>query len=200
MADQKISAMPAAATPLTGAELVPLVQSGGNVSSTVALFGTYARNTLFNYGAFQDLGLDQTAAANTVVELRIDTTDFTQGVTKVGNRISLTNAGVYSIIISLQLSNDDTANPDDFTLWPVINGAAAVGSASTIGVPVRKGAINGHTILTVQYTFEFLAAGYFEFNWFCVDGHVSVLTFPASVVTPIHPASAGVILSVIQVG
>ena len=200
MADQKISAMPAAATPLTGAELVPLVQSGGNVSSTVALFGAYARNTLSNYGAFQDIDGPQTAAADTVVELRINTVDFTQGVTKVGNRISLTNAGVYSIIISLQLSNDDTANPDDFTLWPVINGTAAVGSGSTIGVPVRKGAKNGHIILTVQYTFQFAAAGYFEFNWFCIAGHVSVLTFPASAVTPIHPASAGVILSVIQVG
>lgn len=199
MADQKISAMSAAATPLTGAELVPLVQSGGNVSSTIALFGAYARNTLFNYGAFQDIDGPQTAAANTVVELRINTTDFTQGVTKVGNRISLTNAGVYSIIISLQLSND-SANYDDLTLWPVINGVAATGSGSTIAVPVKKGARNGHTILTVQYTFEFLAAGYFEFNWFCVDGSLSILTFPASVVTPIHPASAGVILSVIQVG
>jgi len=200
MADQKISAMPAAATPLTGAELVPLVQSGGNVSSTVALFGVYARNTLFNYGAFQDLGLNQTAAANTVVELRIDTTDFTQGVTRVGNRISLTNAGVYSISINLQLSNNDTANTDDFTLWPVINGTAAVSSASTIGVPVKKASKNGHIILSDQYTFQFAAAGYFEFNWFSIEGHVSVITFPASVVTPIHPASAGVILSVIQVG
>ena len=192
--------MPIATVPLTGAEVVPLVQGGANVSSTVALFGAYARNTLFNYGAFQDIDGPQTAAANTVVELRINTTDFTQGVAKVGNRISLTNAGVYSIIISLQLSNDNTADPDDFTLWPVINGTAAVGSGSTIAVPVRKATKNGHTILTVQYTFEFLAAGYFEFNWFCIEGHVSVLTFPASVVTPIHPASAGVILSVIQVG
>ena len=199
MADQKISAMPAADVPLTGAELVPLVQDGANVSSTIALFGAYARNTLFNYGAFQDIDGPQTAAANTVVELRINTTDFTQGVTKAGNRISLTNAGVYSIIISLQLSND-SANYDDLTLWPVINGVAAAGSGSTIAVPVKKGARNGHTILTVQYTFEFAAAGYFEFNWFCIEGHVSVLTFPASVVTPIHPASAGVILSVIQVG
>jgi hypothetical protein len=35
MADQKISAMPSAAT-LTGAELIPLVQSGANVKATLA--------------------------------------------------------------------------------------------------------------------------------------------------------------------
>lgn len=197
MADQKISAMPTATTPLTGAELVPLVQSGANVKSTIAAFGQYAVNTFSNYGAFQDIDGAQTAAANTVVQLRINTVDFTQGVTKVGNIISMTNAGVYSIIISLQLLNDK-ANYDTFTLWPVINGTAAAGSASVIGVSEKKGGINGQSILTVQYTYQFAAGGYFEFNWHNVAGHASVVTFPASLVTPIHPAAAGVILSVIQ--
>ena len=199
MANLKISALPAATTPLTGAELVPLVQSGSNVKSTIAAFGQYAVNTLANYGAFQDLDGAQTAAANTVTLLRINTTDFTQGVTISSNRISLTNAGVYSIIISLQLSND-AANYDDFTFWPVINGVAAAGSASVIAVPVKKGSVNGHTVLCVQYTYQFAAAGYFEFNWHNNDGNVSIVTFPASLVAPIHPAAAGVILSVIQLG
>jgi hypothetical protein len=199
MADTKISAMPNATTPLTGAELVPLVQSGVNVKSTIANFGQYARDTLFNYGAFQDLGADQTAASNTVTLLRIDTTDFTQGVTRTGSRITLTNAGVYSIIISLQLSNT-SANYDNFTLWPVINGAAPTASASLINVPEKKGNINGLAILTVQYTYQFAAGGYFEFNWHNVSGNAKVVTYPASLTTPIHPAAAGVILSVIQVG
>ena len=199
MADTKISAMPNATTPLTGAELVPLVQSGVNVKSTIANFGQYARDTLFNYGAFQDLGADQTAASNTVTLLRIDTTDFTQGVTRTGSRITLTNAGVYSIIISLQLSNA-SANYDNFTLWPVINGTAPTASASLINVPEKKGNINGLAILTVQYTYQFAAGGYFEFNWHNVSGNAKVVTFPASLTTPIHPAAAGVILSVIQIG
>ena len=199
MADQKISAMPAATTPLTGAELVPLVQGGVNVKSTVALFGQYAINTFLNYGAFQDIDGPQTALANAVTQLRINTTDFTQGVTKVGNRISMTKAGVYSIIISLQLYNA-AANYDDFTLWPVINGVAPSGSASVIAVPVKKGSVDGHTILTVQYTYQFAAGGYLEFNWYNLNGDASVVTFPASTVTPVHPAAAGVILSVIQVG
>lgn len=199
MADQKISAMPAATTPLTGAELVPLVQGGANVKSTLAALGQYAVNTLANYGAFQDIDGPQTAAANTVTQLRVNTVDFTQGVTKVGNRVSMTNAGVYSIIISLQLLNDK-ANYDDFTLWPAINGVNAVGSASVIGVAEKKGGIDGHSVLCVQYTFQFAAGGYFEFYWHNVAGNASVVTFPASAVTPVHPAAAGVILSVIQVG
>ena len=199
MADTKISAMPNATTPLTGAELIPLVQSGVNVKSTIANFGQYARDTLFNYGAFQDLGADQTAASNTVTLLRIDTTDFTQGVTRTGSRITLTNAGVYSIIISLQLSNA-SANYDNFTLWPVINGTAPTASASLTNVSEKKGNINGLAILTVQYTYQFAAGGYFEFNWHNVSGNAKVVTYPASLTTPIHPAAAGVILSVIQIG
>ena len=191
--------MPNATTPLTGAELIPLVQSGVNVKSTIANFGQYARDTLFNYGSFQDLGADQTAAANTVTLLRIDTTDFTQGVTRTGSRITLTNAGVYSIIISLQLSNT-SANYDNFTLWPVINGTAPTASASLINVPEKKGNINGLAILTVQYTYQFAAGGYFEFNWHNVSGNAKVVTYPASLTTPVHPAAAGVILSVIQIG
>ena len=199
MADTKISAMPNATTPLTGAELIPLVQSGVNVKSTIANFGQYARDTLFNYGSFQDLGADQTAASNTVTLLRIDTTDFTQGVTRTGSRITLTNAGVYSIIISLQLSNA-SANYDNFTLWPVINGTAPTNSASLTNVSEKKGNINGLAILTVQYTYQFAAGGYFEFNWHNVSGNAKVVTYPASLTTPIHPAAAGVILSVIQIG
>ncbi len=191
--------MSTAAVPLTGTELIPLVQDGGNVKATLSALGQYATNTLANYGAFQDLGADQTAAANAVTLLRIDTTDFTQGVTRAGSRITLTNAGVYSIIISLQLTNT-TANYDSFTLWPVINGTAPTASASVVNVPEKKGGINGLTILAVQYTYQFAAGGYFEFNWHNVAGNSKVITLPASLTTPIHPAAAGVILSVIQVG
>jgi hypothetical protein len=199
MADQKISAMPAATTPLTGAELVPLVQGGANVKLTMANLAQYSVSTTTSYGAFQDVGADQTAAANAVTLLRIDTTDFTQGVTRAGSRITLTNAGVYSIIISLQLTNT-TANYDSFTLWPVINGTAPTASASVVNVPEKKGGINGLAILAVQYTYQFAAGGYFEFNWHNVAGDSKVITLPASLTTPIHPAAAGVILSVIQVG
>jgi hypothetical protein len=99
----------------------------------------------------------------------------------------------------LQLSNA-SANYDNFTLWPVINGTASANSASLINVPEKKGNINGLAILTVQYTYQFAAGGYFEFNWHNVSGNAKVVTYPASLTTPIHPAAAGVILSVIQVG
>ena len=52
MADQKISAMTAATTPLTGAELVPLVQGGANVQTPVSsILGSGGTpNLIQNYG------------------------------------------------------------------------------------------------------------------------------------------------------
>jgi len=61
MADTKISAMPNATTPLTGAELVPLVQSGVNVKSTISAYNDFVRDSYFNHGAFSS-NADQTGS------------------------------------------------------------------------------------------------------------------------------------------
>ena len=152
------------------------------------------------YGAFQDTTAAQTALSNVVTQLIINTVDFTSGITKASgsNSIYVTNAGVYSIIISIQLKNT-SANYDDFTIWPTINGIAQTASASVVAVPVKKGSIDGHTVICVQYTYQFTAGQYLEFYWHNLNGDAAVVTFPASTVAPIHPAAAGVILSVIQV-
>ena len=199
MADQKISAMPSAVVPLTGAELIPLVQGGVNVSSTLALFGDYAVSAVSNYGAYQDLDGAQKPAANTVTQLRINTIDYEQGVTKAvgSNQIYFDVTGVYSIIISLQCSNA-TANYDMLTFWPRINGVNVVNSASSTGVSEKKGSINGRTVVACQYTLPFTAGQYLDFAFHTDTGDASIITLPASLTTPIHPAAAGVILSVIQ--
>ena len=77
MADQKISAMPAAAT-LTGTELVPLVQSGANVKATLSTL------TTFTYGAnaaFEDFTTQNLVSANTPKIVTFDTTDWATGIT-----------------------------------------------------------------------------------------------------------------------
>lgn len=200
MADQKISAMPSASIPLTGAELVPMVQSGANVQSTLANFGAYARNTFSNYGSFIDTTATQTAPAATVTSLLINTTNYSKNVTSgtPKSRIIIGVTGVYSIMISLQLANT-AANYDDFTIWNAINGVDVANSASVIGVPAKKGSINGHGVATIQYTYSFTANEYIEFRWTTDGGTTSIDTIPGSLVAPIHPVSPSVILSVIQV-
>ena len=125
MADQKISAMPSATTPLVGDELIPMVQNGINVQSTLSAFGDYARENLFNYGDFAYSDGIQIGTANEVKSLLFNITGQHVNVDlgSPASNVVVSVAGVYSVIISLQLQNTD-ANFDNFTLWPVVDNVA----------------------------------------------------------------------------
>ena len=200
MADQKISAMPSATTPLVGDELIPMVQSGINVQSTLSAFGDYARENLFNYGDFAYSDGIQIGTANEVKSLLFNITGQHVNVDlgSPASNVVVSVAGVYSVIISLQLQNTD-ANFDNFTLWPVVDNVAVSSSASVTSCPAKKGSNNGLAILTVQYTLAFSAGGILRFDYYSPAGTTGIVTFPLSLVTPIHPAAPGALLSVIQI-
>jgi hypothetical protein len=152
-----------------------------------------------NYGAFHDT-TTQTAAATTVTAITINSTDLSVGVA-IGtptSRVVITNAGIYNLQFSLQLSNT-SAQIDDVTVWLRKNGADVSDSAGLVGVPNKHGAINGHIIVGWNYILSAAASDYFELYWTTDSGASSIYTYPASAVAPIHPASPAVILTVQQV-
>lgn len=101
MADQKISAMPSAAT-LTGAELVPLVQSGANVQSTIGDLRAFSAA----YGGFSST-LDQTGSTTAGTAMTCNTVDITDGITLVSNsRFTVPNDGIYNFQFSAQFKKD----------------------------------------------------------------------------------------------
>lgn len=107
MADQKISAMPSAST-LTGAELIPLVQSGVNVQTTITDIADFTTATNLGYGEIYvaNASTSQTTSgtANTYTTLTAFTTDgaSTTGVTPVASsdKITLVNAGTYQVMFN----------------------------------------------------------------------------------------------------
>ena len=201
MADQKISAMPSANVPLDGTCLVPMTQTGINVQTTLRHMGQFAIDTFSNYGVFQYLGADQTGTANQVKTMVLDTTDYSKNVSLVApakTDLLFAVAGTYSIMICVGVQND-SEQLDNFTLWPEVNNVAPVGSAARATVPTRKSGDNGAAVMTVVYTYELAAASTIRFKWFSPNGHSSIFTDPASVVAPVHPSIAGVILSAIQI-
>lgn len=200
MADQKISAMSNAATPLTGAELVPLVQSGGNVKTTIANFGAYARGVYFNHAAFQDT-TTQTGSTTGGTPFTFNTVDVADGVTLVsGSRLTVPVEGVYNFQWSGQFENVENTI-ESVIVWLRINGVDVAGSAGQISIPARKNtSIFGKTIIGWNY-FLFLTAGqYVEIVWLPSVVTLTVPAFPASAVTPIHPSTASVIVTVNQIG
>ena len=199
MADQKISAMPAATTPLTGSELVPLVQSGANVRSTVALFGAYARSAFSNYGAFQDT-TSQTGNPAVPTVMTLNTTDLASGVTLAsGSRVTAAVAGVYNFQWSGQFQNLDNA-PQDATVWIRINGVDVIGSAGLIGLGQRKAVGNPtHVIAGWNYFVTLTAGQYIELVWVPTIATVTIQAYPLTIGPPATPSTSSLVVTMSQI-
>lgn len=161
-----------------------------------SLFGITGTKTLrAPYGGFYDTA-NHTAAAATVTSITLNSTQVSNEI-YIGtptSRIYVTNAGVYNVQFSIQLSNTDSQT-DDVTVWFRLNGVNIPNSASLIGVPSKHGLINGHTILTINFMLGLVENDYFELYWTTDLGTSSIITYPASVTSPVHPASPAVILT-----
>lgn len=193
MADQKISAMPSAAT-LTGAELVPLVQSGANVQATIATLRAFNAA----YGGFSD-ATDQTSGTSSGSVMTFDTVDVADGVTLVSNsRITVPNDGKYSLQFSAQFKNTDNAQQDT-TVWLRLNGVDIPNSATQYTIPARKSAgIFGYGVASLTFLLDLSAADYIEIVWVPTSTTVTLEHLPASV-SPAYPAIPSVITSIVQV-
>ena len=199
MADQKISAMPSATTPLTGAELVPLVQGGANVQSTIANFGQYSRNVYFNHGAWQNT-TTLTGSITAGTPFTFNTVDVSDGVTLVsGSRLTVPVDGVYNFQWSGQFQNVENSI-ETVHVWLRINGTDVVGSTGDITIPARKSAIiPTRMIIGWNYFLTLTAGQYVEIVWLPDVATVTAPAFPASV-SPAYPSTASVIVTVNQVG
>ena len=199
MADQKISAMPSATTPLTGVELVPLVQSGANVQSTIANFGQYARTAYFNHGAWQDT-TTQTGSITAGTPFTFNTADVTDGVTLVsGSQLTVPVTGAYNFQWSGQFQNVEN-EIETVKVWLRIDGVDVPGSAGVISIAARKSAtIFARTIIGWNYFLSLTAGQYVQIVWLPSIATVTLPAFPA-VVSPASPSTASVIVTVNQVG
>lgn len=199
MADQKISAMPTAAVPLTGAELMPLVQSGANVQSTISAYGDYARTKYFNHAAFQSI-VTQTGSVTAGTPFTFNVTDVADGVTLVsGSRLTVPIAGVYNFQWSGQFENVENTI-ENVHVWLRIDGVDVPGSAGDISLAARKNpSISGRTVIGWNYFLTLTAGQYVQIVWIPSVATITAPAFPASV-TPAYPSTASVIVTVNQVG
>lgn len=192
MADTKISAMPSAST-LTGAELVPLVQSGANVQSTLNALTTFANGA---YASFQDF-TNQTSTANIPAVMSFNTTDFVNNISLVSNtQIKVSNAGYYNFQFSAQFKCTSIQLQDTY-VWIRKNGVDVGGSSGLISIPNSHGGTDGHSIAGWNYLLNLAANDYIQFVWMSVSSTVSLETISAGAN---YPSAASVIATVNQVG
>ena len=194
MADQKISAMPSASA-LTGAELVPLVQSGANVQTTLDALASFRGA----YGAWSDT-TDQTSGISAGTVLVFNTQDVTDSITLVDNsKITVPANGIYNLQFSIQFKNTDNAQ-HDATVWLKINGTDLVNSATQYTIPARKSAgIFGYNVSSLTFLLDMNANDYVEIYWVPTSTLVTVEALSSSA-SPAFPAIPSIIASMIQVG
>lgn len=192
MADQKISAMPAAAT-LTGTELVPLVQSGANVKATLSTL------TTFTYGAnaaFEDFTTQNLVSANTPKIVTFDTTDWATGITLVsGSQLTVTNAGKYNFQFSIQFGCT-SVQLQDIYVWLRKNGTDIGGSAGLVSVPNSHGGVDGHAIIGWNFFLDLAASDYIQLVWTSASTTVNIRTIAAGAS---WPSTASVVMTINQV-
>ncbi len=116
------------------------------------------------------------------------------GITN-GSQVKFTNAGVYSIIYSVQFVN--TSNQiRDANIWLKKNGTNVPDSDSKWSVVSRHGSIDGHAIGSVNYVLKLNAGDYLELAWRSTDPSLSIEALPAEGVAPAIPS---IILTATQV-
>lgn len=148
-------------------------------------------------GAFYDT-TNTSWAANTPSQVPVGSTSLVDGVTVLASKITLSRAGIYTLIASFQLANDNATNDDDMIIWLRVNGADVANTSSQMTVPKRHAGLAGKGLLTVNFLYEFAAGDYFELYGLSKLGYVQIITYAAST-SPAYPAAPGTILTVAQV-
>lgn len=193
MADQKISAMPSALT-LTGAELIPMVQSGANVKATLNSIRAFDNA----YGAWSD-STDQTGNVSAGTVITMNTIDVSDGITLVSSsQMTVPNAGKYSLQFSFQFKNTNNAQ-EDVTVWLRVNAVDLANSATQYTIPARKSAsIFGYGVASLTFMLDLAANDYVEMVWVPTNTTVTLEHLPLSL-SPAYPAIPSVVASMMQV-
>ena len=155
--------------------------------------GKYLNNP---YGAFQD-STDQVAAnTTTAYAITFDTTDYTNGVTlSNSSRLNVSQAGIYNIQFSVQLTNTTNA-PQDVDIWFRKNGTNIDKSNSRFGFAARKSPSDPFHIVAAMNLFVSLDTNdYVELMWRPTDVGVAIEHYAASS-TPTRPVIPSVITTV----
>lgn len=193
MADQKISQMPAAGT-LTGAELIPLVQNGLNVQSTLG----NVRSFNYSYIAISS-SQDQTGNVSTGTVMTFNTVDIQDTITLVNNsQITVPSNGVYNLQFSAQLVNTDNEQ-HNVKIWFRVDGTDVPDSATDITVPARKSAnVYGYAVAAWNIFLNMTASQYAQIVWLPSSTLVTLEYVPASE-SPAVPAIPSIIATMHQV-
>ena len=157
-----------------------------------------AGGTIAYFGSFDDRTATQTIANVQVAQqVRITNTLDSFGISLASNVATVSGAGTYSIIYSIQLTNTDNTD-HNVNVWLTKNGADQAYSNTQFSVPGKHAGINGQTAAAVNYVVTLVAGDNVGLKWGSESTQTYIETIPAGT-TPTTPVSPGVIFTMTQV-
>jgi hypothetical protein len=142
----------------------------------------------------------QVAVANTPTVVQLNTQDLSNGVTlnTLNSEINVALAGTYNFAFSGQLNNSTTGQ-SLVAIWFAVNGTNVANTTSWVTIASRENDSTPASALMAANVFLALNANdKVIMRWLSVDGHGSIVTYPASA-SPLYPAAPAMILTVNQV-
>jgi hypothetical protein len=142
----------------------------------------------------------QVAVANTPTVVQLNTQDLSNGVTlnTTTSEVTVAITGKYNFAFSGQLNNS-TAGQSLVAIWFAVNGTNVANSTSWVTIASRENESTPASALMAANVFLSLNANdVVTMRWLSVDGHGSIVTYPASA-SPLYPAAPAMILTVNQV-
>jgi hypothetical protein len=147
------------------------------------------------YGSFVDLQTQTNTAPGSPLPVLLRTTELSEGVSIVDDtRITVSEAGVYNIAFSAQVSKTD-AGTDTVYLWLRVNGVD-VPNSNTGVVLVGN---NARQVAAWNFFADLGAGDHATLMWGSADGAARIL-YVSDADTGIGPAIPSMILTVNQVG
>lgn len=172
------------------------------VNSLSSLFGPSGGKYInFPYGAFQSTQTQSVAAAATPTLVTVNTTDYSNGVSRVvGDGFHVEQDGIYNIQFSAQITNTDTQNHElDIWIRRGTNGSSATdlaGTASVSSVASTHGGQLGYAVLAANFYVELTSTQFVEFWWAASSTQVQMNALPAITSPFTSPAAPSFVVTV----
>lgn len=122
----------------------------------------------FNYGSFSDSNDQILAGPDTPTKVAFNTTDTASGISLSSNEFTVSKAGKYQIIFSLQAVNTDS-QAHALYVWLRKNNNDVAGSASKYDVPSSHGSSDGYLIVVSTLILDLAANDVISLYAACSD-------------------------------
>lgn len=151
------------------------------------------------YGEFISTSQQLAPSIGSTAVVEFDTTHESNGVYLDGSnpsRIYVRNNGIYQVMFSLQLANDNN-DAEHADIWFRIDGTDEVETAKRFGLPARKSTGDpSHTTGTTFHMLELTAGQYIEIAGATSSTDISLETFAASATPYTRPEIPSAAISV----